>query len=124
MVGSKKVHQVDRFFLFGARPPVEEDALFIGKIFTFDEHFIKCRMPEVRGLLGQDDLCITGKSQKARLVPMIGEGDAPNLHIVLWRDADGSAQEQLSILPFEFDTMRHEKRFTMIRRCQRGLWCN
>jgi hypothetical protein len=116
VLADKKMNQIDRLFLSRARAPAKQQKLLAFEEFAFDKKLVIGGMALIYKLLGQDDLRIAGEGKHTRLPAVVSNADSPDLHIIFRRDGHNGAQNDVSILPLEFDAVRVEVHFASIGR--------
>ena len=93
--------EVYGFFVRRTRTTAEEQDAFLLEEIAFDKKLVVRRVTQIGGLFVQDDLCIAGECQNARLPPVIREVDPPYFQIVMGCHTHHCAQNYIAILALE-----------------------
>src|SRR6185503_5685459 len=89
-IAVKKVGKIHCLFIRRTRAAAEEQDAFLLEEFAFDKKFVVSRVTQVSGLFVQDDLCVTGERQNARVPPVIREIHPAYFQIVMGRHTHNS----------------------------------
>jgi hypothetical protein len=93
----QQMSQVDWHFLGRTRAATEQQAVHFGQVFALDKELVERWMTPVGRLGREHNLTVAGEHQPAGMATVTGQGDAPNLDVVVGRDCDLHPQRDVVV---------------------------
>ena len=97
--------QITWAFGRGPRAATEEQQSELAQIFTLDKEFGKGLVPAIRGAGGKGNFAVTSQANTPRLIPFVGQGNAPKFDIVVGPHKDLHLQKDPVVAPAKFSHM-------------------